>query len=60
MERLTFNQAKENGMSGIDCVKYYDSNLSNGQCDSILWGETCFPFDPEKTLEQLYSFFKNS
>lgn len=56
--KLTLNAAIKKGFNPIDCVKYYDKDLSNRDCDGILYEFTCFPFDMKMCLNQLFDFFK--
>jgi hypothetical protein len=58
MKELTLKMAVEKKFTPIKCVKYYFSNKSNKWCDGLLWEQTCFPFDMETTLKQLYNIFK--
>lgn len=57
MEKLTFEKAKENKFNWVDCVRYYYPQYTDDECSFILWNRTCFPFDSDTTLKQLYELF---
>lgn len=42
MTPLTTEQAKE--MKPLDMVRYFNPDLTDQECEDILWEETCFPF----------------
>lgn len=52
--KLELDQAK--GMTWGEVMKYY-FNQDVPYLDIVLWNETCFPFDTEKTLDQIYEYY---
>lgn len=58
-EKLTYEKSIELGLTWIGCVKYYKPELTDGEADYILWEFTCFPFDTDTALSQIYDFFLN-
>jgi len=50
---LTLEYAIENKFTPIDCVKYFEPEWEDGECDYYLWERTCFPLDMQKTIQQL-------
>ena len=59
MQRLTLEIAIENKFSPMECVKFYDQDLDDKHAEDILWAHTCFPFDTEIMLTQLFHFFES-
>jgi len=57
MNELTIDTALEKKFTWIDCVKYYWPDKDDDFCDYLLWNETCFPFDGQMTLKQLYKLY---
>lgn len=53
--RLTPEQA--NRMKWNDVMRYYWPDADDAFLDYLLWNETCYPHDDEKTLEQLYDIY---
>lgn len=53
--KLTISQVK--GMRWNEVFAYYFPDLSSSEIDNILWNETCYPFDTEKTLDQIYEYY---
>lgn len=49
---LIFNQ-----VHWIEIVKHYWENISDDQASYILWNLTCFPFDTDEALNQLYELY---
>lgn len=60
MKELTAKYAIEKGMSAIDCVKWYNPDLTDNECDFILWEKTCFPMNTDIWLKQLHECFIKS
>lgn len=44
-------------MTWKEAIKYYFPNAEDDECDFILWEKTCFPFDREYTLDDLYRYY---
>lgn len=40
-----------------EIVKHYWENATDEDVDFILWEMTCFPFDAEEALDQLYELY---
>lgn len=57
MMPLTLQHAIENKFTAIDCVRYFQPNWSDEECDYFLWSHTCFPFSTEIMIEQLNKYF---
>jgi hypothetical protein len=57
MNPLTVQHAIDNQFRGIDLVKYFKPDLSDEECDYILWQKTCFPMSLKRTIEQLNEMF---
>jgi len=57
--KLTIEMAIRDNLTNIECVKYYFPDITDLQADNILWEETCFPFDTEVMLSQLYTKYSN-
>jgi len=55
--KLYFSVAKKRKFTPIDCVKYYFPEKSDKEADYILWEKTCFPFDTDMYLTQLYNLY---
>lgn len=55
---ITANEAAEKGLSFVDLMKKYKPDITEEEADFILWNETCYPFDTEATVKQIYHFFK--
>ena len=58
IKKLYFSIAKRKHFNPIDCVRYYFPDVSNREADYILWEKTCFPFDSDIWLTQLYNLYK--
>jgi hypothetical protein len=54
-EKLTLEQVK--GMTWRQVFDYYMPDAEPHMADVILWNETCYPFDTQKTLDQLYEYY---
>lgn len=54
-DKLTLQMALENKFNATDCIKYYWPDMPDGDADYMLWNETCFPFDNEIMLTQIYN-----
>ena len=59
MKELTLEYALKNKFTAIDCIKYFNPNWTDEQCDFYLWEHTCFPFSTETLIKQLNSKFLN-
>ena len=57
-EKLTLEKALELNLKWHDCIRYYKPDATDDECEFILWEQTCFPFDHETTLNQIYGLFK--
>lgn len=53
-EKITLDQAK--GMTWGEVMSYYFEGVPLKGLD-ILWNETCYPFDTERTLDQIYEYY---
>lgn len=53
--KLEINDVTE--ISFPQVMDYYFSNWSSEEKSNFLWNETCFPFDVEKTLDQIYEYY---
>lgn len=55
--KLTLDQAK--GMTWGEVFSYYFPHPipAPSEIDAVLWNETYYPFDTEKTLDQLYEYY---
>ncbi len=60
IEPLTEGHAIKNKFTGIDCVKYFNPDWTDKDCDFHLWNETCFPFSTTIMIDQLNKEFINS
>lgn len=56
-EPLTLEFIEKNKMSGIDCLKYFNPDWNDLECDYYLWEHTCFPFSTEILITQLNDKF---
>lgn len=45
------------GMTWKEVFHYYFPNMGDSEIDMLLWEMTCFPFDVEQTLEQIYQIY---
>lgn len=52
--KLTIEQAVEQKLTLIDCVRYYMPGWTAEQCNYYIWNYTCYPFSSEVMMEQLY------
>lgn len=52
-QELTLQHATENNFTAIDCVKYFEPDWSDEECDTILWNFTSYPFTYTKSLESV-------
>ena len=60
-EPLTVEYAIENKFNSIDCIKYFNPDWSDEDCDFYLWENTAFPFNsPKELIEQLNKVFLNN
>ena len=59
MKELTLAYALENKFTPNDMVRYFDKEMTDEQCDFVLWDQTCFPFDMKGTVTQLNNLFLN-
>jgi len=60
MKPLTIEYAIENKLSPLDCVKYFNPDWTDEQCEFHIWENTCFPFSNELMIESLNEqFLKN-
>lgn len=57
MNPLTLQHAIENKFTAIDCVRYFQPDWSDEECDYFLWSHTCFPFSTQIMIEQLNQYF---
>ena len=57
MNPLTLQHAIDNKFTAIDCVRYFQPDWSDEECDYYLWSQTCFPFSTEIMIEQLNKYF---
>lgn len=55
---ITADEAAEMGLSFVDLMKKYKPDITEEEADFILWNETCYPFDTEAIIKQIYHFFK--
>jgi len=54
--KIELDQAK--GMTWGEVIRYYfPEGEGEGMIAYILWEQTCFPFDTEKTLDQIYEYY---
>lgn len=54
-EKLSLDQAK--GMTWGEVFGHYFPDFDLALTDFVLWNETCYPFDTEKTLDQIYEYY---
>lgn len=40
--------------------EYYFTEITDEQIDFILFNETCYPFDTERTLHHIYQLYKST
>ena len=59
IKRLTVKKALKLNYTPIDCVRFYRPEISDKEAENILWKHTCFPFDTEIALKQLYNLFNS-
>ena len=57
MTPLSIQHAIENNFTAIDCVRYFNPDWSDEECDYYLWSHTCFQFSTEIMIEQLNKYF---
>ena len=57
MNPLTLKHAIENNFTAIDCVKYFNPDWTDEECDFHLWEFTCYPLSMEIMIEQLNKYF---
>ena len=57
MTPLSIQHAIENNFTAIDCVRYFNPDWNDEECDYYLWSHTCFPFSTEIMIEQLNKYF---
>lgn len=57
--KLTLENAVEKKLTPVQCVQYYYPKADDVKANDILWEQTCFPFDMETTLGQLYNKYKS-
>ncbi len=41
-----------------DIFTKYDPDITNEEIDAFLWEQTCYPFDNERTIEQIEEYYK--
>lgn len=58
MDKLTQETAVEKKFTALDCVKYYNSEMSDKDADFFLWEFTCYPHSTGIMLDQLYDLHK--
>ena len=59
MKELTIEHVIENKLTPICCVKYFNPDWTDEQCDFYLWEFTCFPFSTEDMIKQLNNELNN-
>lgn len=42
----------------IDYMRRLKPDITDEEAEYILWNETCYPFDNETTLKQIYTILK--
>lgn len=57
MTPLSIQHAIDNKFTSVDCVKYFNPDWTDEECDYYLWSHTCFPFSTEIMIEQLNKYF---
>ncbi len=57
MKPLTLEYALENKFRPIDCVKYFEPDWTDEECEFYLWEFTCFPLSIKETISQLNKIF---
>ena len=57
MNSLTLQHAIDNKFTAVDCVKYFNPDWTDEECDFHLWEFTCYPFSMEVMIEQLNQYF---
>jgi len=53
--KLSLSEAR--GMTWRQVFDYYLPDAEPHMADFILWNETCYPFDAEKTLDQIFDYY---
>ncbi|MEY3501221.1 MAG: hypothetical protein RL308_2894 [Bacteroidota bacterium] len=56
MKALTIEHVLENNFTPIDCIKYFNPDWNDVECDIYLWEQTCFPFSIETMIKQLNDY----
>jgi len=57
-KELTINEVIKEKLTWGEVVRHYDPKITDDKVDYILWNETCYPFDNETTVKQIYQLFK--
>lgn len=57
MKQLTLQYAIDNKFTWYDCVRWFKPFADESYCDFLLWEKTCYPFDPERTIQMLNELF---
>lgn len=57
MNPLTLQHAIDNKFTAIDCVRYFQPDWTDEECDFHLCEFTCYPFSMQIMITQLNQYF---
>ncbi len=55
---LTLEYVIKNNLTPLECVRFFDKDISEEEADFIIWEKTCFPFSNESFINQLNDIFR--
>ncbi len=58
MEKLTIETALEHRFTVIDCVRFFNNELTIKECEVILWEHTCYPHSFKIMIKGLNRYFE--
>jgi hypothetical protein len=59
MKKLTLETALEHRFTVVDCVRFFNNELTFKECEFILWEHTCYPYGFQLMIKQLNEYFEN-